>query len=343
MASQANHGQLTGSSSMGNLGIQTPVRQDIGSLLYNQGGKEVIDLTGDDVSSGSDTPKAKGVCTSGLMTEPRNFAPRTMNHLGAPPKFNLIEVNNGANTLASDTQDPFVSSALQVGTTQSSVPMFGSQIDTTHLLATGQIPFPAATGDTLYFDNLPRDDAEPSIENDTTSQVHQPNSANGGHAANVQNVPARPVGLSLPQPPQALPLAGNSAAIVPYQAPHQAPYQDTFQGGYQLQEAVATYGDAVPDYIRAQRSTQLNRLTGGPTGRPTANEAMHQVNFPFVEPPPRASHFMVRGVIKIGNVCSPNILLIVVIGTNTWPDSFRYQPLRDHCNPGPQLPYAQRH
>ncbi|KAK1730166.1 hypothetical protein CaCOL14_007941 [Colletotrichum acutatum] len=319
MVSQANHGQLTGSSSMGNLGIQTPVRQDVGGLLHNHGDKEVIDLTGDDISSGSDTPKAKGVGNSCLMTEPRNFAPRTMNHLGAPPKFNLTSVNDGTNNPVPDTQDPFVSSALQLDTIQPHMPMFGSQIDTTHLLATGQMPFPAATGDTLHFDNLPRDDAEPSIQNDIISQAYQPDSTNGAHATNVQNMPARPVGLSLRQPPQALPLAGNCAAIVPYQAPHQAPYQDTFQSGYQLQEAVATYGDAVPDYIRAQRSTQLNRLTGGPMGRPTANEAMHQVNFPFVEPPPRASHFMVRGVIKIGNIpfVTNRSEIIAILGRNS--------------------------
>ncbi|KAK1671948.1 hypothetical protein BDP55DRAFT_635370 [Colletotrichum godetiae] len=323
MPSQANHGQLTGSSSMGNLGIQTPVRQNNVGLLHNQGGKEVSDLTADDdhdfeTSPGSDTPKAKGVGNIGLMTEPRNFAPRTMSHLGAPPKFNLIKVHNGVNTPASGTQDPFVSSASHVGAAQP--PMFGSQIDTTHLLATGQIPFPAATGDTLHFDNLPRDDAEPPVPNNTTGQVHQPNSNNGGHAANVQNMPApaQQAGLSQPQL-HAMPLAGNSSAIVPYHVPYQAPYQGTFQGGYQLEEVIATYGDTVPDYIRAQRSTQLNRLTGGPTGRPTANEALHQVNFPFVESPPRASHFVVRGVIKIGNIpfVTNRSEIIAILGRNS--------------------------
>ncbi|KZL80620.1 rna rnp-1 protein [Colletotrichum incanum] len=324
----APYGQLSGSASMGNLDHLTPVRQRNGGLQYNPEGNEAADHA-DVVSPGSDTPKAVNI--NGLMTEPRNFAPRTttdLTRLGAPPKFSLENDSNGKNPLATDAQDPFIALNPQGGPVHR--PIFGSHIDTTHLLATEQIPFPIPTGETLNFDDLPRDGNAQSTHNDAqASQAPQIYFGNGGHVMTAHTtqdmatqgmvahcVPAQGVPAQHVSDSNALanmragtyqPLAGHNAALVPYQV------------GYPPQNAVASYGAPVPDYIRAQRSAELNRLTAGPTGLPTAQVALHEANFPFVDPATSPAHFVVRGVVKIGNIpfVTNRAEIIAVLGRNS--------------------------
>ncbi|GKT66602.1 RNA-binding domain protein [Colletotrichum tofieldiae] len=324
----APYGQLSGSASMGNLDHLTPVRQRNGDLQYNQGGDTVANRS-DVASPGSDTPRAVNV--NGLMTEPRNFAPRTtadLVRLGAPPKFKLENGSDRINTPATDAQDPFVVLNPPGGPVYQ--PIFGSQIDTTHLLATGKIPFPTPTAESLNLNDLPRDGNTQSTQNDAqASQVPQIYFGNGGHVmtahttqgmategmvahcAPAQGVPAQHVDDSnAPVNMQAgtyQPLAGNNAALVPYQV------------GYPPQNAVAPYGAPVPDYIRAQRSAELNRLTAGSTGLPSAQVALHEANFPFVEPATRPAHFVVRGVVKIGNIpfITNRAEIVAVLGRNS--------------------------
>ncbi|OBR05870.1 hypothetical protein CH63R_09990 [Colletotrichum higginsianum IMI 349063] len=307
----ATYGQLSGSSSMGNIGYPTPVRQNNGGLQGGNGSANHSDI----VSPGSDT--FQGVSAGGLMTEPRNFAPRTtidLARLGAPPKFNLEGQSSGTITASADSQDPFSVPTSQGGPVQQ--PIFGSQVDTTHLLATGQIAFPSATGETLNYDKLPRDDSSESTPSGSQPlQVPQLYLGNGGQIMAVQGpasqgMLAHPVidgnALANMQVGTYQPLASENAALVPYQV------------GYLPQNA-ASRGAPVPDYIRAQRSAELNRLTAGPTGLPTAQVAMHEANFPFVEPATRPGHFVVRGVIKIGNIpfVTNRAEIIAVLGRNS--------------------------
>ncbi|GKT46066.1 uncharacterized protein ColSpa_06247 [Colletotrichum spaethianum] len=329
----ATYGQLSGSASMGSLDHPNLVHQHSNGLQYSQGGNEA-DNHSAVVSPGSDTSKA--VKNNGLMTEPRNFAPRTTTNLarlGAPPKFNLENDLHGNNAPAADAQDPFIVPNSQGGSVQQ--PIFGLQIDTTHLLATGQIPFPAPTGETLNFDDLTRADYAQSTLNDVQiNQVPQIFFGNGGHVMNAhttqnmttqgstaqdlasrgvtaQGVPVQQVGdsnalVNMRAGPYQ-PLAGNNATLVPYQL------------GYPIQNAAMSYGAPVTDYIRAQRSAELNRLTAGPTGLPTAQIALHEANFPFVEPATRPAHFVVRGVVKIGNIpfITNRAEIIAVLGRNS--------------------------
>lgn len=322
--------QLTGSASMGNLAHHTPVHQGNDGLLYEKGNEVVAH--GDFDSSGSDTPKAAS--HGGLMTEPRNFAPRTsgdLTRLGAPPKFNLNNDRNGTNTLTPNGQDPFVSPITQGGTVR--MPVFGSHFDTTHLLVTGHIPFPPPPGEMLTFDGLSRNKDEQPIGNGPQGDQGQVYFGNG-EIVTTHGVPAQHVGnraaFTRMQVTSLHPLAGNSAALVPYQA------------GYQSQNTVAPYSAPVPDYIRDQRSMELNRITAGPTGLPAVNVAMHQANFPFVEPASRPSNVLVRGVIKIGNV-SRYWFSTKTSRINMWLDSLRHQPSRNHCRPWTEFPHPQRH
>lgn len=67
------------------------------------------------------------------------------------------------------------------------------------------------------------------------------------------------------------------------------------------------HNNPVPDYIRSQRSKQLNELTAGPNQRPTAEVALHVDNFPFIEGARNAQPTRTNGVVKLKNV-SPRTL-----------------------------------
>ncbi|KAK2064928.1 hypothetical protein LY76DRAFT_600659 [Colletotrichum caudatum] len=323
----AVYGQLSGSASMGNLDSLATAHQN-NSDQYSQRDNEGADQY-DVASLGSDTSKVLNV--NCLKTEPRNFAPRSTPSLalfGAPPKFNLENVSNGNGIRAADAQDPFTVPNSQGGAAQQ--PFLGSQIDTTHLLANGYIPLPVLTSEAQNFDDHPRDSSAQSIQNSVqASQIPQICIGNGGlvmtahttknmtaqglaaHGFVAQGIPFQSVletnALTSTRAGNYQPFAGNNAALVPYQV------------GHPPQGPVALYGAPIPDYIRAQRSVELNRLTAGATGLPTAQVALHEVNFPFVEPATRPAHHAVRGVVKIGNIpfVTNRAEIIAVLGRNS--------------------------
>lgn len=66
--------------------------------------------------------------------------------------------------------------------------------------------------------------------------------------------------------------------------------------------ALAMQNHPVPEYIRRQRSKQLNELTAAPNARPTAEVALHVDNFPFIEGPRCAQPSQNHGVVKLKNV-----------------------------------------
>lgn len=82
----------------------------------------------------------------------------------------------------------------------------------------------------------------------------------------------------------------------------------------QVASAPGAYQDyycPVPAEIRAVRSTQLNRLTEGPTGMPTQEVALSPESFPFMETTTQAAP-VGHGVVKIRNVCpSPSLIYVV--------------------------------
>ncbi|KAK1987412.1 hypothetical protein LZ30DRAFT_645993 [Colletotrichum cereale] len=315
----AAYGQLSGSASMGNLDILATAHQNSGGIQYSQEGNEA-DNQYDVASPGSGNSKVLNA--NGLMTEPRNFAPRTTASLarfGAPPKFNLENVSNGNCIPEANAQDPFIVPNSQGGAVQQ--PILGSQIDTTRLLANGQIPFATLTGEALNSDDLPHDNSAQSTQNSVqASQIPQVYIGNGGlvitaHATqNMANQGLTTRGVVAQGSPfqqvidsNALtntragayqPFAGNNAVLVPYQV------------GYPPQNAVGLYGAPVPDYVRAQRSVELNRLTAGPTGLPTAQVALHEANFPFVEPATRPARFAIPFITNRAEI-------IAVLGRNS--------------------------
>ncbi|EAQ90009.1 hypothetical protein CHGG_06628 [Chaetomium globosum CBS 148.51] len=72
----------------------------------------------------------------------------------------------------------------------------------------------------------------------------------------------------------------------------------------QVASAPGAYQDyycPVPAEIRAVRSTQLNRLTEGPTGMPTQEVALSPESFPFMETTTQAAP-VGHGVVKIRNI-----------------------------------------
>lgn len=58
----------------------------------------------------------------------------------------------------------------------------------------------------------------------------------------------------------------------------------------------------VPEYVRNQRSKELNELTAGPKALPTIEMALHPDYFPFMEGPRNAQPCPTWGVVKIKNV-----------------------------------------
>ncbi|KAK2045815.1 hypothetical protein LZ31DRAFT_564953 [Colletotrichum somersetense] len=316
----AVYGQLSGSASMGNLDSLATAYQN-NSDQCSQGGNEAANQY-DVASPGSDTSKVLNA--NCLKTEPRDFAPRSTPSLarfGAPPKFNLENVSNGNGNgiSATDAQDPFTIPNSQGGTVQQ--PFLGSQIDTTHLLANGHIPLPVLTGEAHNFDDHPRDSSAQSTQNSVqASQIPQIYISNGGlvmtehttknmaaqglaaHDLVAQGIPFQSVletsALTSTRAGTYQPFAGNNAALVPYQV------------GYLPQGPVALYDAPIPDYIRAQRSVELNRLTAGATGLPTAQVALHEVNFPFVEPATRRAHHTIPFVTNRAEI-------IAVLGRNS--------------------------
>ncbi|KAH0422438.1 hypothetical protein CcaCcLH18_12813 [Colletotrichum camelliae] len=318
-SSVANGAQLSSSASMGNLLYHTPTRQNNDlSVHFSHGGNRIaLDAA---VSSpvGSDTPKASSL---GLMTEPRNFAPRVSDnfaHLGMPPKFTLKSAEGNPKTNA-DSHDPFAAQSNQGGPVQ--MPLFGSQHNATQMFLNGQVSFGTPTGDTLNFDNLPHDDQSAN----TIGLNTQPSINNGGHAQNVQvhniqNAPLQHVldnGNGAVTAPQGSTQSYTSQGeLVPYQVgypPRNVAPQTVVTPYLAPPEAPAT------DYIRSQRSPQLNRLTGTPTGFPSVETALNHVNFPFIEPANRPGNSVVRGVVKIGNIpfVTNRSEIIAVLGRNS--------------------------
>ncbi|KAK1993911.1 hypothetical protein LX36DRAFT_683998 [Colletotrichum falcatum] len=315
----AAYGQLSGSASTGNLDSLTTGYQNNSDLQCNQGDNEAANKY-DLASPSSDTSKVLNATC--LMTEPRNFAPRStpsLARLGAPPKFNLENFSNGNGISAADAQDPFIAPNLQGGTVQQ--PLLGSQIDTTHLLSNGQITLSTLASEALNFDGIPHDGSAQSAQNSTqASHIPQVYIGNGGlvmtahtvqnmasqglaaHSAVAQGIPFQHAvdsnALASIQTGTNQPFAGNNAALVPYQV------------GNPLQSAVALQGAPIPDYIRAQRSVELNRLTAGATGLPTAQVALHEANFPFVEPATRPAHFAIPFITNRAEI-------IAVLGRNS--------------------------
>jgi hypothetical protein len=74
------------------------------------------------------------------------------------------------------------------------------------------------------------------------------------------------------------------------------------------QSAVVPYEHTVPIEIRNMRSSQLNELTAGPTGRPRPETALDAANFPFVESARNAQPNTQCGVVKLKSVCLRNPL-----------------------------------
>lgn len=73
-------------------------------------------------------------------------------------------------------------------------------------------------------------------------------------------------------------------------------------------QAMASHIQApVPNHIQALRSEHLNRLTSGPTGRPTLDVALDAANFPFIQGTTQAAPVK-HGVVKIKNVCLSTIV-----------------------------------
>lgn len=69
-----------------------------------------------------------------------------------------------------------------------------------------------------------------------------------------------------------------------------------------ISNALVMQAHTVPEYIRSQRSKQLNDLTAGPRALPTIEVALHPQNFPFTEGPRNAQPSPNWGVLKIKNV-----------------------------------------
>lgn len=283
--------QLSASASTGNLPQQTPVRHVNGvSFQYSGEGNHASFCEGV-ASPESVTPRASH---NGLRTEPRNFAPRSICNvadLGAPPKFSLNNDSEARGVTTVDSNDPFVAPIPQGGPAQ--IPVFGSQVHTAHML-NGSISLGSSTGD---FNNLPSGNQP---ENATVVE-DQSSVGNGGQ---IQPIPSNAIINFAPQQGVSQPHIGQNSDAAAYQVTY-APSNAVV---YAPSNAMMSYVTPVPDFIRAQRSLELNRLTAGPTGLPTAAVAMHQANFPFVEPANRSGNFVVRGVVKIGNVTHPRRL-----------------------------------
>lgn len=85
-----------------------------------------------------------------------------------------------------------------------------------------------------------------------------------------------------------------------------------------LATALAMQNHPVPEYIRRQRSKQLNELTAAPNARPTAETALHAHNFPFVEGARCAQPSQHHGIVKLKNVSLslPSFLSAVMFWTD---------------------------
>jgi hypothetical protein len=93
----------------------------------------------------------------------------------------------------------------------------------------------------------------------------------------------------------------------------------------------------VPSHIQALRSEHLNRLTSGPTGRPTLDVALDPANFPFIQGTTQAAPVK-HGVVKIKNVSLLTRCLSQCNGllTSTL-DPILHQASRDHRLLGSEL------
>lgn len=75
-----------------------------------------------------------------------------------------------------------------------------------------------------------------------------------------------------------------------------------------ISNALAARNHPVPEYLRNQRSKQLNILTAGPNALPSIEMALHPDNFPFIEGPRNAQPPPNWGVVKIKNVSHATLL-----------------------------------
>ncbi|KAI6360825.1 hypothetical protein MCOR25_006627 [Pyricularia grisea] len=78
--------------------------------------------------------------------------------------------------------------------------------------------------------------------------------------------------------------------------------------------------DHIPEHVRSQRSRALNDLTSGPTGRPSAVEALDSNNFPFVETARViAPDACTNGVVKLKNIpfATRRVEIIAFLGRNS--------------------------
>ncbi|KAJ4413443.1 hypothetical protein N0V85_003560 [Neurospora sp. IMI 360204] len=93
--------------------------------------------------------------------------------------------------------------------------------------------------------------------------------------------------------------AGNDERAIVRIPNHHSGYE-TPNENYAVMPHVPISGPPPPE-VRAARSAQLNRLTDGPSGLPTAEVALHPDNFPFIESCSQASASD-AGVVKIKNI-----------------------------------------
>ncbi|TLD22150.1 hypothetical protein PspLS_08094 [Pyricularia sp. CBS 133598] len=87
-----------------------------------------------------------------------------------------------------------------------------------------------------------------------------------------------------------------------------------------LQMALRPAVDHISEHVRSQRSQALNRLTSGPTGRPSAVEALDSNNFPFVETARVvAPDACTNGVVKLKNIpfATRRVEIIAFLGRNS--------------------------
>ncbi|KAL0937900.1 uncharacterized protein CTRU02_207631 [Colletotrichum truncatum] len=305
-----NGHQLSGSASMGDLVRQTPVRQMKGASLQNSNEAGEMMNSGGVLSPGDGTPKASN---HGLMTEPRNFAPRASfngTQLEAPPKFDLGKGKDENHTFVTESNDPFITQ----NSLGSSVELhqFGPQTSNTNLILTGQVSVSAPIGKAVNYGNLDHKDQSFNI----TGAYTQPPLSNGLQFQSVQGIPLQDGsgngdgGITGQQGDGSIstePIVAQNGTVVPYQV------------NYSSALITTPHGAPIPEYIRAQRSPELNRLTATTTGLPTVDTALHQANFPFIEPASRSRTVMIRGVVKIGNIpfVTNRAEIIAVLGRNS--------------------------
>ncbi|KAF3760054.1 hypothetical protein M406DRAFT_270108 [Cryphonectria parasitica EP155] len=93
--------------------------------------------------------------------------------------------------------------------------------------------------------------------------------------------------------------------------------------------ALVTHTSSTPNYVRSQRSDQLNDLTSGPDQRPAATIALRADNFPFVEGARYDYSPSTYGVVKIKNIPfdTNRAEIIAMLGRNSKIINDRHEPV----------------